>query len=476
MSRTKVTIGICHGKHDFEPLTVRSITATVAWDLRMGSKYLDHDEAIIYCEGTNIASQRNNVARMFLEDTKADWLLFLDSDEGWNPDLIEELVASADPEERPIMSGLIMARRERDMPISPACGLFDDHPTEARIVRPNFVPNVTHWQVATAGTGCLLIHRRVLEAVRDAFSASHPAAIWFDYQPFTYTDKDGTTKTENMGEDYVFSARAMSLGFPIIVDTSIELGHVKDVVLTREMFHMQHAQAGERPTFVVIPVKDKLELTQSLVEQLREQGGYDGIFIFDNGSGPATKEWLKAQPDLLTWDAKGVGIHHMWNAGAREAMRRSGACSDIIFLNNDLVLGHDFCQGMKDALAGQWVAVSANYDGRPGDGEVHQVHGICAERYDGTGGLAGFAFAVKSEWFAAGYAFPTDAKWWYGDNDMTLTMDMMGAPYGVATGVAVEHLGAGTAGDWMDKKYAAQLAADRAAFAAKWEQYGVKVA
>jgi hypothetical protein len=475
VSRDKVMVAVVHGG-TYETDTAAAMSAMTAFDLRAGGKYLNHDKYLIHHRGTDIAAQRNTLAAQFLE-TDVDWLLYLDTDEVWNPDLIDRLMDSADKDERPIISGLVMAYRpERELTVAPACGVFADSET-LRIVAPSFIPNVRWWQVATVGAGCLLIHRTVLERMRDEYGDKYPTAVWFDQAPFVNHDQDGNPVPDRMGEDYVFSARATACGFPLYVDTTVELGHIKRVTFTRDQFHAQRAAAGYRPTFVIVPVKDKLELTQNLIAQLREQGGWDGLFVYDNGSGHATKQWLNDQRDLMVWDAKGAGIHDMWNAGANQALRRSGGVCDLVFLNNDLVLGDRFCGGLVDALAsGPWAAVSANYDKRTADEQVVQVHGICAERYDGTGGLAGFAFAVKGEFFAAGYRFPTDAKWWYGDNDLVMTMDVHGYPYGIATYVAVEHLGAGTAGDWADKKWAAQLAADRAAFARKWEPYGVKVA
>ena len=76
------------------------------------------------------------------------------------------------------------------------------------------------------------------------------------------------------------------------------------------------------------------------------------------------------------------------------------------------------------------MAVSGNYDGRPGVG-VQQVHGICAGRYDGSGGLAGFAFALRAEWLATGYRFPTEAKWYFGDNDLCASIEAVSPALGV---------------------------------------------
>jgi hypothetical protein len=205
------------------------------------------------------------------------------------------------------------------------------------------------------------------------------------------------------------------------------------------------------------------------------EGQFDGLLVFDNGSGAETKQWLAEQPDMLAFDAKGAGIHDMWNAGVEYAVRTSGGLCNVVFLNNDLKIGPDFIEGLVKAMrGGPWVAVSPNYDGRPSNGTpVERVQGICAERYDGTGGLAGFAFAVRGELFAQGYRFPMDAKWWFGDNDFTLTCDSSNLTYGIAIDTTVEHLGAGTAGDWQAKKWSKQLAADREAFLAKWQPMGV---
>ena len=112
------------------------------------------------------------------------------------------------------------------------------------------------------------------------------------------------------------------------------------------------------------------------------------------------------------------------------------------------------------------MAVSGNYDGRQGSGVV-PVSGICANRYDGTGGLAGFAFALRAEWIAGGFRFDESMRWWYSDNDLCLELEKAGAWYGIAVDALVEHLDGGsqtaTPDGWADI-----IAADRAAFEAKW--------
>jgi GT2 family glycosyltransferase len=145
------------------------------------------------------------------------------------------------------------------------------------------------------------------------------------------------------------------------------------------------------------------------------------------------------------------------------------------FLNNDIEIGPKFMSTLSAAVEDRSdvQAVSANYDGRTADTSVVEVTDICAGRYDGTGGLAGFAFMVRGDWFTSGYRFPEECKWWYGDNDLVTAITAAGGKVGLAIGATCVHLDGGgkTAGDWSDGKWSEQLAADREAFETRWRMY-----
>ena len=220
---------------------------------------------------------------------------------------------------------------------------------------------------------------------------------------------------------------------------------------------------------VVIPVRDKLEYTRTLVGQLTEQGGFTDLLIYDHASSARDMvEWLERQPDV-TRVSEGLGVHEMWNLGIAEAVRRHAGNVDVLFLNNDVRLGPEFCRLMSVALHSDphLVAVSGNYDGRQGEGVI-PVRGIFRGRNDGSGGLAGFAFAVKAE-FLGSYRFPEDMKWWFGDNDLCLSIEQAGGWYGVAVDATCEHLDGGSV-TFRERRaeLADQIEADRAAFVAKW--------
>ena len=472
-STPKVAIGIIYGS--FEPEFVFSLLALKSWDDK-NKKVLDHPGWLIAQAGTNLPQQRNTVVRAFL-DTDAEWLLFIDTDQRFAFNLVDQMLDSADPVERPILSALIMAEKfQPHHRIVPACIGFEtlDPPTPREYLT---IPADRHWQVGAIGSGCVLIHRTVFEGIHWANQTD--AQPWFKYVQWDWTDSDtGELVHDIMGEDYVFSLRAQACGFPCYVDTTIEVGHIKKRTLTTRDFWPQiHPDHVPVKNFVVIPVKDNLKMTKALLRQLHDQGGHDGVIVLDNGSNPVTRRWLEEQTFAKVVDATGMGIHEMWNWGAEWAMSRHPKCN-IAFLNNDIVIGDRFIQTLADRLRTdpQLVAVCPNYDGRTAAENVVQLHGICGDVYDGTGGLSGFAFMVKSEWFQEGWRFPEDCKWWFGDNDLTLSIDLAGGWYAMALDTTVEHIDGGSkTGDWNDQVMQQQLAKDKAAFMRRWSRHGIQV-
>lgn len=472
-STPKVAIGIIYGS--FEPDFVFSLLALKTYDDK-SSGYLDHPGWLIAQAGTNLPQQRNSIVKAFLE-TDAEWLLFIDTDQRFGFNLVDAMVASADPQERPILSALIMAEKwNPHHRIVPACIGFEtlEPPTPREYTT---IPPQRHWQVGAVGSGCVIIHRNVLQTIWNA--NRNDAQPWFKYVQWDWNDPDtGELVHDIMGEDYVFSLRAQACGFPCHVDTTIEVGHIKKRTLTTQDFWPQvPPELIPTRNYVIIPVKDQLKMTKNLVRQLHDQGGHDGILILDNGSNPETRKWLGKQTFAKVIDCAGMGIHEMWNTGIEWALSRHPR-SNIAFLNNDIIIGDKFIESLADKLRTdpQMAAICPNYDQREAPEEVMQLHGICADRYDGTGGLAGFAFMVKSEWFQEGWRFPEECRWWFGDNDLTLSIDMAQGWYGMALETTVEHIDGGSkTGDWHDPVMQQQLAQDKAAFMRRWARHGIQV-
>lgn len=448
----KVSLGVVYGT--LEPDFVWSLVRLLAWDGEYAHR-LSHRTFILPCQTTNIAAGRNTIVRAFLEEGDADWLLFVDTDQTFDADLIERMVLSADPVERPVVSALIMAERpSKRIPIAPACTVWNDEVQD--FVIPHMIPADRHWQVATVGTGCLLVHRSVLERM---------GAEWADdaFPWFKYAQHNRKGVPDVMGEDYTFSLRATKLEVPLVVDTTIQVGHVKKRTLTAADFWAQVPDADRpRRCYAVIPTKGRLDLVSQVVADLRRDGGYDGIVVCDNGSPRKLVNWCESQDDVTRLDCADMGIHEMWNAAVDATA--GWPHTDYAFLNNDLRLGVGMLPVLRRTLVEhpELLVVCPNYDGRDMLADVEQRSDICADRYDGTGGIAGFAFVVRGEVFAQGYRFPAECKWWYGDNDLLLAV---GGRAAIVRDATVEHLDGGSqTGRWDDPEMAAQLEADREAW------------
>jgi GT2 family glycosyltransferase len=222
------------------------------------------------------------------------------------------------------------------------------------------------------------------------------------------------------------------------------------------------------PTFVVVPVKDRLDLTRAMVEQLVRDGGYDTLFVLDNGSRDGSSDWLSRQPSaarLEVVEAPGLRIYELWNLGARLARAREPR-GNIVFLNNDLRIGPQFLRRLSaglDSAPDLW-AVSPNYDGR-------QLQGVqyVSSTFKG-GGLAGFAFMVRGEVFDR-LTFDEGFTWWYGEDDFVAGITAAGGRVGVIGEARVEHIRGGSQTIRYTPEVLAAIERDRRRMWSKWGHF-----
>jgi GT2 family glycosyltransferase len=142
----------------------------------------------------------------------------MDSDEQLSVEAFDKLVETAHDKERPVVAGLVFASFETGYPYpQPVPTIFQDAPEG--FLPLNKYDKDSVFQVDAAGTGCLLIHRSVLEAIR-ADADPHQGKDWCWFW-------DGPINGEWIGEDLQFCRRVRSLGFPIYVNTGAILPHSK---------------------------------------------------------------------------------------------------------------------------------------------------------------------------------------------------------------------------------------------------------
>lgn len=163
---------------------------------------------------------------------------------------------------------------------------------------------------------------------------------------------------------------------------------------------------------VVIPTKSNLTGLQSLVKQLMTDKKVCRVIVVADGK--ETYEKLDFLPAVVTkvYVENGAGIHKMWNIG----LGLSEFGSHVFFVNDDVSLKDNCVSDLVAALDKDPTIglISPQYAQVQLSNET-ESRTTCRGRYDGTGGMAGFAMMLAGD-LAQYFAFNEDMKWWYGDD------------------------------------------------------------
>ncbi|WP_435585814.1 hypothetical protein [Micromonospora aurantiaca (nom. illeg.)] len=233
------------------------------WSASFGLSYRDlvmHDvlgpQRIVRAGGTElrkvvgtmgVAPGRNDIAAQFLDGTDGEWLWMVDTDMGFAPDTVDQLVKAADAELRPVLGGLCFAlkRQERGdlyaerFRMAPTVYEYLDLGDEVGFRPILDYPRGQVVQVAATGAACLLMHRSALAKVRGRYGDA-----WFD--PIVHpTGAKGRPRT--FSEDLSFCVRLASVDLPIHVDTGVRTSHHKGGVFLDEAAY-DHQQSAPWPT------------------------------------------------------------------------------------------------------------------------------------------------------------------------------------------------------------------------------------
>jgi GT2 family glycosyltransferase len=450
----KVVVGYLH-PDEVSVSFHHSLIGLLLWDLQHNGRVLGGGGHVAsHCGTGRLPDGRNEITRRWLDDHDAEWLWMVDTDMGFAPDTVDRLIAAADKKERPVVGGLCFGQRIVAHDPLMHTPQYRQFPTiyswDERDGKVGFVPAETFpvdavVPAAATGAACLLIHRSAAEAIR----ARHGDTWWTPAQ----------VQGEWFSEDMSFCIRLASVDMALHVHTGVQTSHHKPAFLTLDSYR----PPVHLPTVAAIPTKCRFDLLEPLVMQILEELPADRVLILDDGLTDGQRAQL-AELGVAIQPA-GEGIHGSWNR-ALDWAQQFGPCH-VALLNDDVVLGAGVFSMMERAFSGMpdlWLA-SPNYDGRAGSG-VQVVETICANRYDGSGGVAGFAMWLSAS-FAAAYRFPTDMMWWFGDNDAVNTVVASGGRCGVVLDASVTHVDGGSqTGTWADMSDVLEL--DRKAYDAKW--------
>ena len=369
-----------------------------------------------------IVGARNDVAKAFLA-SESEWLLWIDSDMGFEPDSAYRLLAAADPVERPIVGGLCFMNREvahdgmfgfRTQPWPTIYDYRHDDNGVLRFLSSPLYPVNTLVRCRATGSAFVLIHRSVFERIRDA-------GIGDPY------DKVPASDGRLMGEDVSFCVRAGTLDIPVHVHTGVRTTHFKHIWLS-EVDHWRqfNPPPATEEVAVIVPVLRRPDNAQPFMTSLRASTGLATVYAIADHDDPETAEaWAAAGAEVIVGDA--VTFAKKVNLGYAKTSE------PWLFLVGDDVKFHsgwlDHAQHVAEVLEAHVVGTNDLGNPRVMAGE-HATHLLVRRSYvDEVGG----------GWDGPGVVAHEGYRHWFCDDELVTAAKQRGV-WQMALGSVVEHL------------------------------------
>lgn len=214
---TNTAIGYCHNGTIHDGFH-KSLLGLLFYEMQQGRLF-----TLIDAKGAYIAKSRNLMVRKFLS-TECEWLLSLDNDMQFEPTLLESLMDFARaylPDGGLVrIAAALYLNYIAGQDASP-CSTWLTHRDDGLLQTHDYSKRNGPETVASVGMGGTLIHRSVLEAMRDKYEPTD------DWPWFGHDLHNG----HRVGEDVSFCLRAASVGFQSWGVPSLTMGHIKTHVL-----------------------------------------------------------------------------------------------------------------------------------------------------------------------------------------------------------------------------------------------------
>jgi len=199
-----------------------------------------------FCAAGGLVAGRNEIVEKFLDRTDCEWLWMIDSDMGFGPTTVDDLIGVADPDTRPVVGGLCFALRANGpgpfhgekYVVVPSAYRWVETENEIGFQSILELPADTLMEVSATGAACLLVHRNALDTVRKKYG-DH----WFD--PVTHPA--GPT----FSEDLSFCVRLAAVDIPVFVHTGVGTTHDKGGVFLDLDAYEAQLPPGVLPSGVV---------------------------------------------------------------------------------------------------------------------------------------------------------------------------------------------------------------------------------
>jgi len=203
-----------------------------------------------------------------------------------------------------------------------------------------------------------------------------------------------------------------------------------DERLLENLFHYKNATSKVN---AIIPTRDNYEGLDRLLEQLQSSSKISKIIVICDGIEAYERLDVTNNPKIIkiatTWP---FNIHRAWNIGID--LSETGA--HLFFVNDDVSLE----DGCVDVLAAKLDRhdeiglICPQYAPTEADREVVDT---CRGKYDGSGGMAGFAMMLTRD--LTKYRFPEELVLWYGDDHLVDHVLERGRKCVITTATSCEH-------------------------------------
>jgi hypothetical protein len=156
------------------------------------------------CRGIYIANNQNTLARMFLESNQ-DWFWLVNDDQIYPPDILIRLLRHR----KDVVAPNCLEKKPPHLPL-----LYQSQNGKGIYKNKYLIDGQTGLvKIVGAGGGGMLVHRRVLEAIKDPWWEVH-----------TVLNDNGVSSQSS--EDFDFCQKVIDAGFEIYGDLSLWVGHI----------------------------------------------------------------------------------------------------------------------------------------------------------------------------------------------------------------------------------------------------------
>ena len=181
---------------------------------------------VMIVKDTVIYNARNTMAITALE-RGYDYVLWLDSDMTFEPDLLERLYQTATEKDLDVLGGLYFKRTVPTIPTilkTLEWRINEKREVENKLDFYTDYPKDTLFEVAGLATGCMLTKADVYRKVIEKYGVG-------PFQPLI-----------SLGEDYSFCWRLQQLGIRMWCDSRIKLGHSGNYIYDEAQFLREQAK------------------------------------------------------------------------------------------------------------------------------------------------------------------------------------------------------------------------------------------